>query len=342
MIKNLKYRLAEFFSNRRVRYGGLAVFTAFTILAVTLYGHPIYTGKKLLFGISAHIDPINISDAFAANIAQDKKAVTPYPVYVTCGEMTVTVEFTGGTVADALALAGFTPDQNDFVYPSLATEISDTVYIDYVDIDYKEGSYTEPIKHTTTVIYSDKYTVGYDCVTTKGVDGLREVKFVEKLVNGVSAEKTIVETKVLSEPVEAIRVIGTKKSESSAVTTSSAVKCISVLTPKSEILLDKNGNPVKYKEKKVLRATAYTYTGQNCSTGVAPKPGYIAVNPNVIPYGTKMYIKSPDGKIIYGYAVAADTGGFIKNHPTGIDLFMETAGACTAFGVRNMEVYILE
>ena len=55
-----------------------------------------------------------------------------------------------------------------------------------------------------------------------------------------------------------------------------------------------------------------------------------------------MYIKSPDGSVIYGYAVAADTGGFIKNYPNGIDLFMNTESACRNFGVRNMEIYILE
>ena len=92
----------------------------------------------------------------------------------------------------------------------------------------------------------------------------------------------------------------------------------------------------------VSRATAYTYTGHNCATGVAPQPGYIAVNPKVIPYGTKMYIRTADGSFIYGYAVAADTGGFVTSHPTGVDLFMSTRSACVSFGVRNVEIYILE
>ena len=55
-----------------------------------------------------------------------------------------------------------------------------------------------------------------------------------------------------------------------------------------------------------------------------------------------MYIKTADGSVIYGYAVAADTGGFVKNHPTGVDLFMSTRSACVNFGVRNVEIYILE
>ena len=168
---------------------------------------------------------------------------------------------------------------------------------------------------------------------------MQEVTYTEKLVNGVSTEKTVTSTTVLSNPTNAVKVVGTKEE---SVKTSADVKTISTLTPNFEIKLDANGNPVNYKSKTTVRATAYTYTGNNCSTGVAPQPGYLAVNPNVIPYGTKMYIKSADGSIVYGYAVAADTGGFVRRYPNGIDLFMSTQSACTSFGVRNMEVYILE
>ena len=119
------------------------------------------------------------------------------------------------------------------------------------------------------------------------------------LVNGVSSEKTVTGEVILEEAVNTIKTVGTKKVQqaAAAVTTSSSVKCISTLTPSSPIQLDKNGVPVKYKSKMTARATAYTYTGNNCSTGVAPQPGYIAVNPKVIPYGTKMYIKLEQYKI---------------------------------------------
>ena len=128
----------------------------------------------------------------------------------------------------------------------------------------------------------------------------------------------------------------------STVKSSASVTSVSTLTPASPIELDENGNPVNYKSKITARATAYTYTGNKCSTGVAPQPGYIAINPNYIPYGTKMYIKTADGSIIYGYAVAADTGGFIRRYPKGVDLFMSSESACRSFGVRSVEIYILE
>ena len=160
-------------------------------------------------------------------------------------------------------------------------------------------------------------------------------------MNGVSVKKTITSQKVIKKAVSAEKVVGTR-TVNGAVTNSSQIKSVSVLVPNSPIALDAKGNPVNYKKKMTVKATAYTYTGNRCSTGVSPKPGYIAVNPKVIPYGTKLYIKSPDGKIVYGYAIAADTGGFVKYRPTGIDLFMTTHSACTSFGIRNMEVYVLD
>ena len=161
------------------------------------------------------------------------------------------------------------------------------------------------------------------------------------VLNGVKTETKIESKVLLSAAVDAKRTVGTKFTAPQAVKTSADVKSVSTLKPNAPIELDANGVPVKYTKKITSRATAYTYTGNNCSTGVAPQPGYIAVNPNYIPYGTRMYIKTVDGRYIYGYAVAADTGGFIKRHPTGVDLFMSSESACRAFGVRTVEIYIL-
>lgn len=120
-----------------------------------------------------------------------------------------------------------------------------------------------------------------------------------------------------------------------------ADKTISTLTPNFNLELDENGIPKKYKSAKRVQATAYTYTGRPCATGVYPQPGYIAVNPKVIPYGTKMYIVSADGKYVYGYAIAVDTGGFAKSRPTNVDLFMTTRSACRTFGRRDVIIYFL-
>ncbi len=359
MIEKIKYCLSKLFACRQMRMGCIAVMTAITIAVSTLLGCSIYTVNifdgentytirtlngsvtSALSGVNLKSDRYDIEATEIAGRTTTVEIAYTYPVYITQADKTLEIEFKGGTVADALALAGITTDEFDFVEPALDTEITETVYIDYTDIDYVNGSYTEAIPFTTETVYSNTTLKGEVKTLSSGSEGLKQVNYTEKLVNGVSVEKTVNSTEVITAAVNAKKLVGTKE-KPAAVKTSADVKSVSVLTPSSAIELDANGNPVNYKSKMTVRATAYTYTGNNCATGVAPKPGYIAVNPKVIPYGTKLYIKSPDGKVVYGYAVAADTGGFIRRYPTGVDLFMSSKSACVSFGVRNMEIYILE
>ncbi|MDR2530624.1 MAG: 3D domain-containing protein [Oscillospiraceae bacterium] len=97
---------------------------------------------------------------------------------------------------------------------------------------------------------------------------------------------------------------------------------------------------VKYIE---VSATAYTTERQSnkiTATGTTARVGAIAVDPTVIPYGTRMYIVSARGDWIYGYAVAEDCGGGIKGNK--IDLFFDTYDECIEFGVRRAIVYVLD
>ncbi len=283
-------------------------------------------------------DKYKVLSVSAANNITNISLAYTFPVYITVGDKTTEVAAIESTVADILKGAGYSVDQFDMVEPALDTVISDTAYIDYTNIDYVTGSYTEAIPCTVKTVYSSKLEAGATTLT-EGKDGEQQVNYTAKMVNGVTVETVVNSRITLSEAVNGTKTVGTKKA---AVKTSENVKSVSTLKPNQAIELDENGNPVNFKKHITVQATAYTYTGNNCSTGVAPQPGYIAVNPNVIPYGTKMYIKSSDGSYIYGYAVAADTGGFIKSRPNNVDLFMTSKAACTAFGRRNVEIYILE
>lgn len=134
----------------------------------------------------------------------------------------------------------------------------------------------------------------------------------------------------------------TTDSSGTALTAAASVSTISVKTPPETLMLDENGVPVNY--TKVIKGNASAYAGDGrTATGTVPVPGSIAVNPNIIPYGTKMWIVSDDGSYVYGYAVAEDTGGFIhwSNAPIA-DLFFDSESACYAFGRRNITIYILE
>ena len=111
--------------------------------------------------------------------------------------------------------------------------------------------------------------------------------------------------------------------------------------PSVPIELDENGAPVHYAYCIQGHATAY-YGDTITSTGTVPVQGTVAVDPRIIPYGTRLYITSADGRYVYGYAVAEDTGGFIyfRNGAT-VDLFMHSYYDCCEWGWRMANIYVL-
>lgn len=91
-----------------------------------------------------------------------------------------------------------------------------------------------------------------------------------------------------------------------------------------------------------VTATAYTaycngcsgvtYTGQDLRSD--PNQKVIAVDPNVIPLGSKVYVEG------YGEAIAGDIGGAIKGNK--IDVFIPSQAEAEAYGVRTVQVTILK
>ncbi len=277
--------------------------------------------------VDANGNEINLSVAYT------------FPSYVTVGDTTHYVDVCKGeTVADAIGLAGITLDEHDVVSLSLDTVLNETTYIDVTDINYVTEVISQKIPYTSKTVYSRKSST--TAVTTKGEEGKKEITKVTKLVNGVVNTTEIVEENIIKPAVQEVITVGTKKP---AVTTSANVNCISELTPSKPIELDKNGNPVDYVKKITVQATAYTESNRwHSASGVYLKPGHVAINTDLYEYGTKFYIKSSDGSYIYGYAVAADTGGFVNSRPNNFDLFFTSESACKKFGRRNIEVWILE
>jgi 3D (Asp-Asp-Asp) domain-containing protein len=87
-------------------------------------------------------------------------------------------------------------------------------------------------------------------------------------------------------------------------------------------------------------ATAYFSGGGGLSgngitaIGLRAKKGIVAVDPKVIPLGTKLYIPG------YGEALAADTGGWVKGNR--IDLVFDSLEDCYRYGRRKIKVYLVQ
>ncbi|WP_371370686.1 3D domain-containing protein [Sporomusa aerivorans] len=102
-----------------------------------------------------------------------------------------------------------------------------------------------------------------------------------------------------------------------------------------------SGAPQNYRKLIDMKATAYgpgpmdngkwndsTYVGSKVKKGVA------AVDPNVIPMGTKLWIEG------YGPAIANDQGSAIKGNR--IDLAFDTRQEALDYGIQNVKVYVLK
>ncbi len=281
-------------------------------------------------------DLIYVNRDSATPVLTIKRAI---PINIVSGEFKTTLKLAGGTVSDALTKAGITLGEEDSLNFGLDDTLTDNMVIEVNNVEYKYEIVTEEIPYDTITKYSTGLANG-ETKTTEGQNGQKEVKYCIKYVNGEATEKTVSWENVIKEPVNAVKTIGASAAVSSNKVTGGT---ISELVPPFEIALDANGKPVNYSKVITGNATAYYNAyGRHCATGVWPKPGYIAVNPKVIPYGTKLYIVSADGKYNYGYAIAADTGGFTTNGSgTVADLFFNTKGECISFGRRQIEIYVI-
>lgn len=96
--------------------------------------------------------------------------------------------------------------------------------------------------------------------------------------------------------------------------------------------------PGRYSRVLNMSASAYTAhdpgNSSRTSRGNILRKGLVAVDPDVIPLGTRLYIPG------YGYAIADDIGGAITGHR--IDLAFESRSEALQFGRRKVTVYILD
>jgi len=112
---------------------------------------------------------------------------------------------------------------------------------------------------------------------------------------------------------------------------------------KPTMIASRGGNNLSYSRVFTARATAYwaedgigktkTATGR---MAVRNPDGYstIAVDPKVIPYGTKLFVEN------YGFAIAADCGSAIKGDR--IDVYFNTRKEAYTWGIKYVKVYVLD
>lgn len=244
-----------------------------------------------------------------------------------------------GTVADALEEAGITLGEDDTVFPALDAELNGFTEIKVSRVTFGTSEETQEIDYNTEVVYSDEMELGVSKITTPGVKGEKIVYYVDKYVDGELEKKTVSSEEVTKKPVNEVKTVGTKPADTLKAYKNTGAP-ISELSLPSDVELDENGIPVNYTKRVEAKATAYTGDPAT-STGRKPMPGHIAVDPSEYPYGTELYIVSADGSYVYGYCIAADTGGFVEMGNTDVDLYLDNEDMCYNWGNRDIIIYVL-
>lgn len=217
---------------------------------------------------------------------------------------------TPGTVRHALKNRNIALNPGDVVTPGLEKALASGDRIEIVR--FTEKYINQPVKIPFSVERRNDNSKerGYKKTVQEGKTGLiqRTVKVTMK--NGKEVKREVVGEKVVSQPVNRVVAVGTMR-----------VKVVS------------RGENIRFSRVIVMNASAYSHTGHRTSSGIYPYRGAVAVDPKVIPLGTRIYVEG------YGYAKALDVGGAIKGNK--IDLFFDSNQQANRWGRRSVKVYIL-
>ncbi len=285
---------------------------------------------------------VNVNAVVTNNLLVE--IINAYDILINVDGEQKSVKTTAKTVGQLLKEEGVVLYEDDEVFPTVETALSNNLTVDVLRVEYVTREESESVPFTSEKVNSSALQKGTEKVTQNGVNGVKTVTYKDKIVNGVVESAEIVGEVITKQPIKEIVKVGTLVKETSTKLGNNKIEKngnpISELQLPSKYTIGSNNVPTEYKYTISGRAAAYCIPGGITSTGKPVKPGYIAVNPKQIPYGTELWIVSNDG-VVYGYAIAADTGGFVKNGYFTCDLYMNSTEQCYQWGDRGVTIYVL-
>lgn len=273
----------------------------------------------------------------------------------------------GETTGSLLARMGITPGTGDTLSCSSETQTYDGMTIELVHTETRIEEEDTIVPYPVNYYEDPDLEPDAEIVLVAGQNGLTHVKSEVTYRNGKEVSRTVVQETVQTKPVTQLVIRGVDRtimeqpadpepaeqaapaassgtasgSSSSGSSSSGGSRYDGSAETSGNVIMTSSGESYTYVDVMTCSATAYTcegYVGHTYS-GTLARVGAIAVDPTVIPLGTKMYVVSNDGQYVYGYCVAEDIGGGIKGNK--IDLYFDTYAECWDFGVRMCTVYIL-
>lgn len=241
------------------------------------------------------------------------------------------------TVADALEDFGVTLGPDDYTEPALDAECTENLEIAVHRVEYRDYTIQEVLPYETVVETTSvlRLTPERQLIVQEGADGYLHADARDRIVDGV-VESTEILT-VYEETAPVAQII--KEYE--------AGKAVSGVTPPAEcsvvdnVPVDAAASGEEEMTVYTMKATGYYSARGMGASGLGLYYGTVAVDPNLIPYGSLLYITSEDGDFVYGWAIATDTGAFVQNDNMHVDLFYETYEESAANAVGEVLVYVV-
>ena len=250
-------------------------------------------------------------------------------VKITVDGVEKTVRTTARDVQQALSDAQIKFGEFDECNHPLKDKVYDGMNIAITRVEKITETETEPVAYSVVTRYNPSLDYGVEQTVQEGKDGVLTKTYTVTKRNGVVISREFSGEAVTTPAVDKIISVGSSFQ-------------LGAVLPREQL---------ESKKCMVMNASAYDLSFESCgkypgdygygitATGMQARYGVVAVDPNVIPLGTKLYVTSADGSIVYGCAIAGDTGGGIKGNK--IDLFYNSRTEALNFGRRNMVVYIL-
>lgn len=270
---------------------------------------PLHGGDRVTPEADVLLQPgmrVSVERATAAVIAVDGVAET--------------YDHPADTVGQFLEAAGVQLGPLDRVIPDLETVPTPGMVIRVVRVREEEHIRTADIPYTTLRWAEPKWVVGETGLLREGKPGTEEQRLRLTYEDDRLVHTFVESTSVVQPPQPEIIGIGTR------------ILVHSMQTP---------AGVIRYTDVLNMEATAY-YPGPEStgiwadgftSIGLRAGHGIIAVDPRVIPLGTRLYVPG------YGVAIAGDVGGAIKGNI--VDLAFDTYREAMHYGRRQVKVYIL-
>jgi uncharacterized protein YabE (DUF348 family) len=242
-----------------------------------------------------------------------------FPLKVVVGGKEQEVWSTSTTVADFLSQQGITLSELDRVEPELKQTVTKDDVINVIRVEKVTDVVEEPINFAVITKNDSNLEKGKQKVVTEGKEGLLSKHYEVILENGKEVSRKLVSEKKTKEKKDKVVAMGTKV----------------IVAQVSRGTSEPSGKEF------YVTSTAYTANCSGCSgrtaTGINlranPNIKVIAVDPSVIPLGTKVYVEG------YGYAIAADKGSAVKGYK--IDVFFPSTSDAYRWGRKRVKIKIL-